>query len=461
MTTCPGRDKLAAYENGELSEDQADPLEDHLRHCQACQTVMETARRSSMDAAVLRDVFQQSIGESTLGSWAVEGGAPEGGTADPTRGQTALAGGALLEDTQTAEPGTAKMIFGAPRRDAPALVREGAEAGKEAGPQWVVPDYERIQMCGEGAYGSVWAVRDRVGVYRALKILDMSRMRRAKVGCRESTALETYCRKVGRHPYLIDVYHVGVVGDQLYYTMELADDAGTSAPVRGGEFPVNYRPLTLHAVLRRRRIQVDTAIEIIRRLLRGLSKLHNLDLVHRDVKPANIIFVKHRPKLADIGMIALGAEGNVIIGTPQYMPPDRIMDFTADTFAMGKVLHNMIAGHHPATFPALPSEYRYGSLKWDMNRLNELVVRACSPDAADRYPMGSDMLDDLEACADFPFRTLFDDLNSSSTAPEGRRSRSPKGTVGTVAAQILLAAVRAIPWIVALAIVVIVVAWLK
>ncbi len=411
MSDCPTRDRLAAFESGDLSEHDAGPLERHVAGCRDCRQMMEGIRAASLDASLLREAWQDSMSGS--------------------------AAGPLVDDAADTAMSTDVMAL---RPAATATLDEPAPAADSEDSFWRVPDYERIQMCGEGAYGSVWAVRDRVGVFRALKILDMSRMRQANVGCRESTALETYCRKVGRHPYLIDIYHVGLIGNQLYYTMELADNAVTKAPVAGEAFPANYRPLTLYSVMRRRLIQPDTAIEIVRRLLRGLARLHRLDLVHRDIKPGNIVFVKYRPKLADIGMVAAGVDGAVVIGTPRYMPPDRIMDRTADTFAMGKVLHNMIAGQHPETFPALPSVFRKDTRKWDMTKINELIVRACAASAKDRYESAVEMLDDLEACAVFPFGALFDEMEPSNTEATVTRH-------GISNRQIVLALIRAIPWI--------------
>ncbi len=77
-------------------------------------------------------------------------------------------------------------------------------------------------------------------------------------------------------------------------------------------------------------------------------------------EPANIGFVKRRPKLADIGMITLGADGNTVTGTPRYMPPDRRIDKTADTFALAKALAENRRAEGHATAPpgsaSTPSE---------------------------------------------------------------------------------------------------------
>lgn len=433
MTACPSRSRLLSFERGDLSDHEAAPIEVHLQYCDPCRTCVDQLRGTDTDAAFLREALR----DAPTG-WSAKMGDP------------------------AAEPGDLIVSPGTKDRSAAASGLIQAE--------WPIPDYTRVQLCGEGAYGSVWAVRDRVGVFRALKILDMARMSRAKLSCRESTALETYCRRVGRHPYLIGVYHVGVVGDRLYYTMDLADNDVDKAPV-GAAFATPYRPLTLHSVIRRRRITPGTAIEITRRLLRGLAKLHGLDLVHRDIKPSNIVFVDRRPKLADIGMVAPREHSNVVAGTPRYMPPDRVIDKTADTFALGKVLYEMIAGPDARSFPDLPLDELDPSPKWDLERVAEVLRRACASAAADRYASAAEMLDDLEACGDFPFGAIFDesaDPAVSEMSPSAGAAFSTRGTSAERSpsaasaaarsrladprtARLLHAALRAVPWIAAVA----------
>lgn len=403
MTSCPPADRLRSYERGRLGDEAAGLIESHLADCQRCRAVMDRLRATDPDVQLLRRAWREA---------ATSGFAAPGTT------------------VMGAEPTFSASVLSTVRDDA-----------GPSGNDWRIPDYERVQLCGEGAFGSVWVVRDRVGVFRALKIIDMHKMSEARLHCRESTALEMYCRRVGRHPYLIDIYHVGIVGDQLYYTMELADNDVTKTPV-GANFPDPYRPLTLSTVIRRRRISPDTAIEIARRLLRGLSRLHVLDLVHRDIKPSNIVFVNRRPKLADIGMITPGERTCAVAGTPRYMPPDRVIDMTADTYALGKVLHEMIAGPVPSTFPALPPEYLTMSSKWDLSKVNEVLIRACAPTAAERYRNGAEMLDHLEACADFPFRSLFDDLADTSSI--GRSAPIPRFSPRQ---QMILALARTAVWV--------------
>ena len=416
----PPRGTLGLYEAGALADEQAALIEEHLRDCAACWELLDRTRRADQETGALREAFHFSRSASA-----------------------------------DAQDSSADGSMGGKRpQAAPAPGEVGGDAGADAS-GWIIPDYERVQLCGEGAYGTVWAVRDRVGRYRALKIIDMYRIGSAGLSAsaaREKGALETYCRKVGRHPYLIQVHHVGIVEDQLYYTMELADNDVTKAPVTG-EFPTTYRPLTLGVVIRRRRIRPDTAVEITRRLLRGLANLHRLDLLHRDIKPANIVIVRHTPKLADIGMVSTGDQGQSVVGTPRYMPPDRLIDKTADTYALAKVLHEMIAGEHHPSFPELPQESFTESFKWDMTKISDLIVRACSESAVDRYASASDMLTDLEACADSPFRSLFNDIDESDPLFTASAPSSPTGT------ELIMAAIRAIPWILGFIALLIVLSW--
>ncbi len=400
MTGCPQRQTLVSYERGGLSDAQAGPIERHLLACEPCRATMGKIRTGNPDALQL---------QSTL---------------------SAISQDLIHPRTDNAQRPTDV--------EADNVAQKAHDAGAPPADRWIIPDYERVRLCGEGSYGSVWAVRDRVGVYRALKMIDIERMRKLRLSCKERDALEAYCRKVSRHPYLITVYHVGVAGPYLYYTMELADDLTTRGSAHDN-FPGSYQPLTLDKIIRANRLPVDVAIELARRLLRGLAKLHELDLVHRDIKPSNIVFVNRNPKLADIGVLTAEGKSGKPVGTPRYMPPDMMMDKTADTYAFGKVLHEMIAGRDAETFPRLPDECLWGSTRWDPERVSEVLVRACADNAEDRYASAAAMLEELEATATLPFDSLFSELNK----PGQNESRASVHA----AIQLGFAFVRMLPWI--------------
>ncbi len=385
---CPDEPALQRLEAGELPDEEADRLVAHVLGCPGCTAQLEAFRARNLDARVIRLAVRSS------------------GYA-----------GAAVESVPGVPP--------------------GSQPGRSVA-DWDIPDYQRVRLCGEGAFGSVWAVRNRVGVYRALKTIDLGRLRLAEVRCRESTALETYCRHVRRHPNLIEIFHVGVMGDVLYYTMELADDDSTRKPVRD-VLPETYRPLTLHRLMAAGPLSVDTSMDIILQLLRGLSRLHALDLAHRDLKPANIIFVARRPKVADIGMITTDIASPSRAGTPDYMPPDHRMDLTADVYAMGRMLHQLTVGADPDDALPVTVDTFGASERWNMKSVQKVILTACAPAAEARYARAGRLLEALEGCREMSYDSLFAEIESAPKPPPARRSYpwTP----------IAVAAIRAVPWI--------------
>ena len=413
MSACPPREILETYEQGGLEDTRAEPIERHLEHCSACRAGMERIRQTDDYATKLRAVM------------------PVGG--DDATDTSVLLAAAASEDTTVVRASDSKTPTG----------NRAAVSAADFGPaEWTIPDYERIALCNEGSYGTVWAVRDRVGVYRALKVIDLERLSRLGVKCREKSALEAYCRRVPNDPHLITIYHVGMVDKLLYYTMDLADDYTTRKAVHD-VFPTSYCPLTLDIVLRKRALGVDVGIEIARRLLMGLSRLHELGLVHRDVKPSNIVFVNYSPKLADIGIVTTSTETGDAIGTVRYMPPDKVMDKTADTYALGKVLFEMLAGPGAEGFPVLPADRRWDQSRWNRNRISRVIAHSCADTADERYESATAMLNDLEQCVELTVESLFDDVEEAPpTAPSRSTARE--------AIELGYATIRALPWIFAI-----------
>ena len=384
MPGCPSTEELRLLEGGELDDDRAEELFDHLESCIVCQRGVESIRTGSLDGRILR----RAIGDS----------------------------------------GTVASGF----RD-----REKDNSFKA----WDIPDYERVCLCGEGAFGTVWAVRDRVGVHRALKVIDLGRLNKADVKCRELTALEAYCRLVESHPNLINVSHVGIHGEKLYYTMELADDDRSRKTVRDG-IPEKYRPLTMQQAVSGHSISVNTAVEIVLRLLRGLSNLHDAGLAHRDIKPANIVFVDCEPKLSDIGMITTNTATPSQVGTPEYMPPDGRMDYTADTYAMGRILYELVVDDVGTRFPELPENLMVNFGQWDLEKLSEFFEKACASEGEKRFSHAWDMHEALEACRSWSYDSLFDDLAKDEKVPSPQRDNRYT--------PIIVAVINAIPWILGL-----------
>lgn len=278
-----------------------------------------------------------------------------------------------------------------------AAAREGDSTAAASDFTPSTPDYELISVCGEGAFGNVWIVRDRVGAYRAMKVIELDRLTGLGVSEREIKALGTYCRHVPNHPNLVQIFHIGGNDEMLYYTMELADDLRSRRPVRK-TLPPSFEPMTLRGLLESGRLNTDTAVEITLRLLKGLECLHEMGLVHRDIKPANVIFVNREVKLADVSLVSMSRSQMSMVGTPNYMPPDDQMDATADTYALGKMLYEMITGRDLSSFPSLPMDEQISSTRLDLDKLDALLRQACASRASERFASAGHMRSALLDC---------------------------------------------------------------
>jgi len=144
------------------------------------------------------------------------------------------------------------------------------------------------------------------------------------------------------HPAVVDVYDQGVDRDQLFLVMEL---------VGGG---------TLRDVLRARgALGVPVAFAVMEQVLSGLAEAHRLGMVHRDVKPENVLISEAREaKVADFGLAVAAAQAGAshagtILGTVAYLSPEQVAtgaaDPRSDVYAAGILLYELLTGAPPYT----------------------------------------------------------------------------------------------------------------
>ncbi len=214
------------------------------------------------------------------------------------------------------------------------------------------------------------------------------------------------------HPNIIPVYEVGETDEFLYFTMQL---------VQGNPLSEYLKVAKKNIIPSRRILPLPTTLTVITQVLDALDYAHRNDIVHRDMKPANILIEKHskRPLITDFGIVQVlrvkDDSKPSIHGTPLYMAPEQIMgrdvDGRADIYSMGTILFQMIVTELPLpafkSKPALlkhkllkkeglflkkPSEINL-ALSEDMDRI---IQKALAHDPAQRYAACEEFKKDLE-----------------------------------------------------------------
>jgi serine/threonine protein kinase len=220
-----------------------------------------------------------------------------------------------------------------------------------------VPEHQPMRCIGRGAYGEVWLARNALGALRAVKLVHRTRFDTDRPYEREFEGLRRYEPVSRLHPGLVQILQVGRddVAGFFYCIMELADPAEDPEP--GADADGGYVPKTLHRVLRRRgRLPFAECLDCGLQLVETLEFLHDHGLIHRDVKPSNIIFVQGRLKLGDPGLVTVRDEPASMVGTGDYVPPEGNGTVGADLFALGRVLYEVATGKPAGLCPDPPTD---------------------------------------------------------------------------------------------------------
>ncbi|HBP21479.1 MAG TPA: hypothetical protein DEA08_27285 [Planctomycetes bacterium] len=257
--------------------------------------------------------------------------------------------------------------------------------------------YRVLRSLGRGGMGEVFEVaHEGTGAHYALKTLlalddDVGRARFA----REVAAL-------GRldHPSLVVVHAAEAEGPTPYVVTDL---------LPGGSLQ--------ERLARLQGFPPEVALELIERVAAGVEAAHALGVLHRDLKPDNVLFRGESPLLADFGLAKLLDERSltatgVILGTPSYMSPEQIdpsrgaVDERSDVYGLGAILYHCLAGQPPFTGPSAMAvlvqvtqdEPRPPSAFAEVPRqLEGVCLRALAKDMQQRQPSAVDLVRELEA----------------------------------------------------------------
>ena len=257
-----------------------------------------------------------------------------------------------------------------------------------------IPDLELLRCIGRGSYGEVWLARNILATYRAVKIVHRRAFQDEAAFEREFSGLQRFEPISREHTGFVAILHVGRnrADGFFYYLMELADDDSNGSEID----PDRYVPKTLSSELARcGRLSVTDSARLGSSLSEALEQLHRHGLVHRDIKPSNIIFVKDRPKLADIGLVAKTGE-KARLGTEGYIAPEGPGTPQADVYSLGKVLYEVSTGTDRLNYPDLPPDFDKMPEREAFLKLNTVILKACENNISNRHQTASEISEDLK-----------------------------------------------------------------
>jgi serine/threonine protein kinase len=228
--------------------------------------------------------------------------------------------------------------------------------------------YQLQGLIGSGAMGEVYEAYDPAIERRiAVKVLRRELVSRGDDGVGWLERFRQEARAAGRllHPHIVTVLDYGEDGGTPFLAMEFVE----------GE--------AVDAVLKRQgRLGEQDALSVIMQVLSALEFAHANGVVHRDIKPGNILLTKSGlVKITDFGIARLESSdltlAGDILGTPSYMSPEQLAgkpaDCRADLFAVGAVLFELLTG-------ARPFGRRLGEVVVNMERRGPADIRALNPD---------------------------------------------------------------------------------
>jgi|LauGreDrversion4_2_1035121.scaffolds.fasta_scaffold01194_14 serine/threonine-protein kinase len=261
--------------------------------------------------------------------------------------------------------------------------------------------YDVVAEIGRGAMGVVYrAVDPMLERTVAIKTINMALDPGEMEHYEKRFTIEARAAGGLNHPNIVIIYDIGRSGDLAYMAMEYLEGRELKELITGNE------------------ITPERALDIAALVADGLAYAHAHEVVHRDVKPANIMILKDgRVKITDFGIARMRTadvrtQTGVVLGSPRYLSPEQVLgkrcDARADTFSLGVILYEMVTGQAPfngidvnslmfqivnftppppsSVNPALPA------------MLDLIIAKALAKNAEDRYAGIAELASDLRAC---------------------------------------------------------------
>ncbi|MGE0860353.1 MAG: protein kinase [Gammaproteobacteria bacterium] len=268
--------------------------------------------------------------------------------------------------------------------------------------------YQVLREIGRGSMGTVYLGYDPYADRQvAIKVAHAEQLNDEEGGERYRKMFFNEAHTAGRltHPNIIGIYDAGVDGEICYIVMELVEGGAT--------LKTFCKPDTL--------APLEKVVEMIFKMAKALDYAHKQGVIHRDIKPTNILVtgtgdvklgdfsIAHLTKMDSTKTMPLG-----LVGSPRYMSPEQITEDyitnQTDLFSLGIVMYELLSGKHPfaaENFSRLvqrilnedPPDVR--QFRPDIpEKLVRILNKALTKDRAGRYQMGMDLASDLSRAFD-------------------------------------------------------------
>ena len=264
--------------------------------------------------------------------------------------------------------------------------------------------YEVLGELGQGAMGIVYKAKDPlIDRVVAIKTINLGLALDEKEEYESRFYQEAKAAGRLNHPNIVTIYDVGKSGDVAYIAMELLEGRELRDIMNDGGL-----------------LPVEQVLDIVTQVAQGLAYAHEHEIVHRDVKPSNIMVIRDgHVKITDFGIArmassAVRTQTGMVLGSPKYMSPEQVMgkalDQRSDIFSLGVMLYEMLTGQAPfngenvnaimyQTLNAVPAPPN--TLNPAVPEMaNFIVAKALAKKLEDRYQNAKDFAVDLRACRD-------------------------------------------------------------
>ncbi len=270
-----------------------------------------------------------------------------------------------------------------------------------------VSHYKILEKLGEGGMGMVYRAEDTL-LQRAVALKFLASHFISNPDAKARFLTEARAASALNHPNICTIYEIGEVDDRQFIVMEFVEGKPLSQIVTDGKLPL------------------PKFFEVALQIAEGLEAAHKKGIIHRDIKPDNILVTAEgRAKIMDFGLAKIRDTARITttgtaLGTAAYMSPEQargeMVDARSDVFSLGMVLYEMVAGRHPFS-GAHPAAFIYSILHEQPEplgryrsevpaELETIVNRTLEKNVAHRYQTAGDLAADLRRLVQGPSRTV-------------------------------------------------------